>query len=89
LKEEEELTDSETGESLGRFEYVKVKVEVIHVQEKMCSAIQIPEPDRVGDLIQVGALKKDSRSNASKVVVGDCAREYVGCHHYLDAITSD
>lgn len=79
----EELTDSKTGESLGNFEHVKAKVSVIHVQEKMCSTIQIPETD-MGDLVQVEAIEKGSESNDSKVVIGDLAREYVGMPQLLE-----
>lgn len=34
----EEIKDPETDESLGKFEYVKAKVEVVNVQEKFSTA---------------------------------------------------
>jgi hypothetical protein len=77
--EEEKLIDPTTGESLGFFENVKVKVGVIHVQEKMCSTIGIPETiDRVGKKVQLEAIGKDGKYEDCKVIVGDFAREYIG-----------
>ena len=34
----EEIKDPDTGESLGNFEYVKAKIEVVNVQEKFSTA---------------------------------------------------
>ena len=34
----EEINDPDTGESLGKFEYVKAKVKVVNVQEKFSTA---------------------------------------------------
>lgn len=76
----EELTDSKTGESLGNFEHVKVKVEVIHVQEKMCSTIRIPETD-IDE--QVEAIEKCFGSKDLELLIGDGAREYMGMSQLL------
>jgi hypothetical protein len=59
----EEIHDSETGESLGIFEIVKARVEVIHVQEKMstCQYIQIEQVIHIGE---------------EKVEIGDFVRSY-------------
>ena len=34
----DEITDPDTGDSLGKFEYVKAKVKVVNVQEKFSTA---------------------------------------------------
>ena len=59
----EDVIDPETGVPLGNFEDVKAEVQVIYVQEKMCTALRIPEDAPAHDL---------------KVEIGDYAREYCG-----------
>lgn len=82
---EEELIDPTTGEPLGFFENVKVKVGVIHVQEKMCSTIGMPETtDRVGKIVQLEAIGKDGKYEDCKVIVGDSAREYISMSQILN-----
>jgi hypothetical protein len=65
----EEITDPKTGESIGPFEEVKADVTVIHVQEKMCTTIRIPEDVKAYDL---------------DVEIGDYAREYVSMERLIE-----
>lgn len=50
--EHQEVTDPDTGEALGKWEVVKARVVVDHLQERMCTARSQPlgEKDRPGTL---------------------------------------
>ena len=79
----EKINDPVTGETLGNFEIIKAKIEVVHVMEKMCSAIQIPVTDMV-DLIQAKAIGKRQGSIDCEVEIGDSVREYIGMPQLLE-----
>lgn len=49
---EEKIKDPETGENLGKLEYVKGKGKVIHVQEKMSTIESIEEDDSTARTIE-------------------------------------
>jgi hypothetical protein len=67
----EEVIDPKTGVSLGNFEDVKAKVKVIYVQEKMCTALRIPE---------------DANPQALKVEIGNSAREYISMSQITELV---
>ena len=68
---EEEVIDPKTGVSLGNFEDVKAKVKVIYTQEKMCTALRIPE---------------DANPQELKVEIGDSAREYISMSQLIELV---
>ncbi len=76
-----EVTDPDSGESLGRIEVVKAQVTVSHVQEKLCIVERPveaePEPDQ-SDVLSARMARVDQYKQASKrtqpIKVGDLAR---------------
>ena len=67
----EDVIDPETGVPLGNFEDVKAEVQVIYVQEKMCTALRIP---------------KDTKPHDLKVEIGDSAREYISMTQLIELV---
>jgi len=58
----EEIKDPETDESLGKFEYVKAKVEVVNVQEKFSTAKTYETYTRPFGLgINIAAMLREQR----------------------------
>jgi hypothetical protein len=69
----DELKDLATGKSLGIIEYVKAKVEIIHVQEKMSSAMEIPS-FKTGE---IHSFPEDHLNIPSMYLeIGDNVRQY-------------
>lgn len=74
----DEITDPDTGESLGALELVKAHGEVIHVQERMAILkLELPKRERAKTLSEIMAslsgVDEESESVA-EVKVGDYAR---------------
>jgi hypothetical protein len=74
----DEITDPDTGESLGALELVKAHGEVIHVQERMAILrLELPKRERAKTLSEIMASLSgvdEESERVAEVKVGDYAR---------------
>lgn len=74
----DEITDPDSGESLGALELVKAHGEVIHVQERMAILkLELPKRERAKTLSEIMASLSgvdEESERVAEVKVGDYAR---------------
>lgn len=62
-----EITDPETGQSLGKLELVKAQMEVMHVQEKMALLMPIRKETTTQSTVLSATLAKTTSGSATDI----------------------